>query len=131
MIPEWDWLDKIVYGLAERGVNMYLETGFGSNTLYHDFPAGRVYPSTRTPQMLDAYCAYINEMANRYKDVVSHYDIYNEPNGGTFWHPRPDVKEYGLLVQRVGEVIHSVTGETVENVLLPPGMFAVLSLGQK
>ncbi len=105
---EWDWLDKIVYGLTERGVNIYLETGFGSNTFYHDFPAGRVYPPVRTPEMLDGYCAYVNEMANRYNDVVSHYDIYNEPNLSTFWTPRSDVKEYGLMVQRVGEVIHSV-----------------------
>lgn len=105
---EWDWLDKIVYGLTERGVNIYLETGFGSNSLYHDFPAGHIYPPTRTPQMLDGYCAYINEMATRYKDVVSHYDIYNEPNLNTFWHPKADVKEYALMVQRTGEVIHSV-----------------------
>ena len=60
---QWDWLDKIVYGLTERGVNIYLETGFSSSTLYHDFPAGRIYPPTRTPQMLDGYCAYVNEMA--------------------------------------------------------------------
>ncbi len=104
---DWRQMDEIVEGMTRHGIRMFMQTG-GSNRLYHEYPRGYSYPPTRVPEALDGYCAYVRRLVERYGDRVTHYEIYNEPNIRNFWRPDPDAKEYGLLVQRAGEAVHSV-----------------------
>lgn len=101
----WERLDRIVDGLTSQGINIFLSVS-GSNRLYHSYPAGYIYPPTRVPEALDAFCTYTGELVERYGEHIKHYEIYNEPNVLYFWRPEPDAEEYGMLVQRAGEVIH-------------------------
>lgn len=115
----WRRLDKIVDGLTSRGVNIFMLIS-GSNRLYHDFPAGHYYPPIRVPQAFDGFCEFSRKLVERYSNRVKHYEIWNEPNHNNFWRPKPNAKEYGLLVQRVGKVIH----ETNRNAKVIAGSMA-------
>ncbi len=106
---DWSTVDRTVDGLTKRGVNIFLLVS-GSNRLYHSYPEGYIYPPTRVPEALDAFCRFAGKLVERYNDRVMHYEIYNEPNIRSFWQPAPDAGEYGLLVQRAGEAIHSANG---------------------
>lgn len=108
---DWSQLDRIVNGLTDRGVNIYMSIGVRSNSLYQDFPEGQIYPPTRVSSALEAYCLFAGKLVQRYGDRIRHYEIGNEVNVPPSWRPKPDAKEYGYLVWRVGEIIHEVNND--------------------
>jgi len=53
--------------------------------------AGRVGASKPKP---DAWAAYVEAVVRQYRDVIQHWEIWNEPNNPVFWKPKPDPREY-------------------------------------
>lgn len=49
----------------------------------------------------------------RYANRQIIWEIYNEPNIAFFWHPKPNSKDYSLLVQVVAEAIRAVAPQEV------------------
>ncbi|MEW6354697.1 MAG: LamG-like jellyroll fold domain-containing protein [Planctomycetota bacterium] len=43
---------------------------------------------------LDAWAEYVENVTRRYKDLVQHWEIWNEPNILVFWEPEPNAKDY-------------------------------------
>lgn len=81
-IYNWNWLDKIVNDAASRGLEPWLETGYG-NTIYQggggiNLSAG--IPSS--PEALQAWDKWVAALVNRYKDKVRDWEVWNEPNFG-------------------------------------------------
>jgi len=105
---KWGLLDEVIDGLVSRGINIFLGTASTSHKEYQDFPEGYHFPPTDSPEALEGYCRFARALAERYKDRVRHYEIWNEPNISSFWRPEPDAKAYALLVRRVSEAIRSV-----------------------
>ncbi len=50
---------------------------------------------------LDAWAAFVENVARHYKDLVQHWEIWNEPNITVFWSPEPDAEEF-IDVVKVG-----------------------------
>ncbi len=50
---------------------------------------------------LGAWAAFVENTTRHYRDLVQHWEIWNEPNITTFWEPEPSAKEF-LDVVRVG-----------------------------
>jgi len=47
---------------------------------------------------LEAWKDYVAATVEHFRDRVHVWELWNEPNSQTFWHPRPDPKEYARLV---------------------------------
>ncbi len=62
-------------------------------------PKGAARPWVYKPD-LAAWAKYVEEVVRRSRDVVEHFEIWNEPNIDVFWEPKPDAREY-LDVLRV------------------------------
>jgi len=50
---------------------------------------------------LDAWARFVEGVTRRYRGVVDHWELWNEPNISVFWEPTPDAKEF-FDVARVG-----------------------------
>ncbi len=60
------------------------------------------------PDDLTAFAAFARVAAQRYAARgVHHWEIWNEPNTGTFWPPSPDVAEYGRLFRAAAGAIRT------------------------
>lgn len=79
-IYDWAWLDKIINDATSRGLEPWLETGYG-NTIYQG--GGGVNLSAGIPSSNEASTAWdkwVAALVNRYKGQVHDWEIWNEPN---------------------------------------------------
>ena len=56
-------------------------------------PADATRPWVYKPR-LDALARFVEATARQYRDLISHWEIWNEPNIPTFWMPDPDPEEF-------------------------------------
>ena len=124
-IYTFEWLDNIIDNLCAQGVEPWLNVGYGNPVYMPDLPnptgVGCV-PLYYGEETLEAWKNFVHEIANRYKDRVKYYEIWNEPQQAQFWYPSaPDGKEYARLVNITAEVIRSVQPEAkiVANTVSP------------
>ena len=108
-VYDFSVLDGVVENLTRRGVRPWFCVSFG-NTLYmtNCFTGAAVgcVPTLYGAECRAAWCAYVCELAKRYKGKVSHWEIWNEPNIDNFWQPtKPNAAEYLELVKLTGGVI--------------------------
>jgi hypothetical protein len=81
-IYDWAWLDKIIDDAASRGLEPWLETGYG-NTIYKG--GGGINLSAGIPssdEALKAWDKWVTALVIRYKDKVKDWEVWNEPNFG-------------------------------------------------
>ena len=57
----------------------------------------------RTPEGVEAYCAFAREAVKRFAGKVDYWQIWNEPNSG-YWNGKPE--EYARLLAAAGKTIH-------------------------
>ena len=79
-VYSWAWLDKIINDANSRGLEPWLETGYG-NTIYQG--GGGINLSAGIPSSNEALMAWdkwVVALVNRYKDKVHDWEIWNEPN---------------------------------------------------
>ncbi len=57
------------------------------------------------------FARFAAAMAERYKGVISHWEIWNEPNLDRFWEPEPDAAAYGLLLRAAAEAVRAANPE--------------------
>ncbi|ORB47255.1 hypothetical protein BST42_28155 [Mycolicibacterium rhodesiae] len=75
---DWSKLDMVVNAVAERDMGVL---GVISAT-----PAWAGFPLNGHPNP-DTYAAFAAAVATRYRGKISAYEVWNEPNGVTFWSP--------------------------------------------
>ena len=95
--------DQSAAGLARKAQEAGLKTlaiiGFPPNWA-STAPEGAARPWVYKPK-LDAWADYVENLTRQYKDVIQHWEIWNEPNISVFWEPKPDAREF-LDVVRMG-----------------------------
>jgi hypothetical protein len=99
-VYDFDWLDRCVYGLTEQGVEPWICLCYG-NPLYGSGMrlGSAIFTSEET---MAAWCNYVEATVRRYKDVVSEWEVWNEPKGSD----PPEV--YANLLIRSAESIRKV-----------------------
>lgn len=105
-VYDFAWLDHIIDDAHSRGMTILLETSYG-NPIYKG--GGTPYlkggwPST--PEALNAWDNWVRAMAERYKDKVSEWEMWNEPDINY-----EQIKDYKSIVDlniRTAEIIKSV-----------------------
>lgn len=103
---DWTWLDNIINDAAARGLQPWLETGYG-NTIYPG--GGEVNLSAGIPtsdEALKAWDKWVAALVSRYKDKVTDWEVWNEPNFGDNEINKPDkVAELNI---RTAEIIKRI-----------------------
>ncbi len=99
----WGWLDEAVDGLLDIGIEPWLNVGYG-NPLYTE-GAARYHPMSNE-EAYSAWKKFVVAMTKHYKDRIQYYEIWNEPNLGSFWKPdTPDAEKYAQLVAETAPLI--------------------------
>jgi len=91
-VPGWEgWnTDRAIQLMRDRGIEPFPILCYG-NPLY-DGAQGPYSDGGRT-----AFGNYCYAAANRYRDSVSYWEIWNEPNTEQFWARPPDPADYARL----------------------------------
>lgn len=113
-VYDFKWLDQIVDKLLVRGVNPWLSISYG-NPLYtgsiNTSPAGTEpeyvqcdtfgvgFPPLNTAKERAAWQAYVRALVRHFRDRVTHYEVWNEPDLLSFWKSQPRAAEYVDLVR--------------------------------
>ncbi|MFH9263947.1 hypothetical protein ACH4KN_06725 [Streptomyces sp. NPDC017546] len=79
-VYDWTWLDKIVDDARAKGLKPWIQLSYG-NRIYSGGGGGGLggeLPSSA--EGLKAWDAWVKAMVNRYKDRVTEWEVWNEPN---------------------------------------------------
>lgn len=117
-VYDFTWLDDIVDKLLERGVQPWLSVSYG-NPLHtkriNAAPVGQPpewmecdwtgvgFPPIHTTEEKDAWRNYVGALTTHFRDRVTHYEVWNEPDLLSFWKCQPKASEYVDLVRQTVE----------------------------
>ncbi len=103
-VYHWDWLDEIVYDMADQGVEPWICLCYG-NPVYSSGGGTRLGAQLpAAPDALHAWRQWVAACVVRYRDVVDEWEVWNEPKIG-----QDDVAElYAALVIETAETIRSI-----------------------
>jgi len=117
-VYDFKWLDEVVNSVIAAGVKPWFNVGYG-NKLYspdapHESAVGQV-PLYDGERGITAWKKFLHALAEHFKDRVSHWEIWNEPNLDCFWHPKhkASATEYTKLVAISAEAIRSAHPDAV------------------
>ncbi|MBX7450652.1 glycoside hydrolase family 5 protein [Mycolicibacterium sp. 3033] len=102
---DWSTVDVIVDRALARGMQVLLVLAFTPPwTTSASTPDHAVRPDDP-----EAFANFARVAAQRYAARgVHHWEIWNEPNSGKFWPPRPDAVEYGRVFRAAAAAVRQV-----------------------
>ncbi|MDW8147521.1 MAG: glycosyl hydrolase [Roseiflexaceae bacterium] len=104
---DWTFTDEAVRALSRRGLNILGVIGHppGWATPFPgDIPHGVSFYAP-DPQQFAAFAAAV---AQRYRNYIFHWEIWNEPDNPLFWKPAPDPVAYATLLRLAATAIRLV-----------------------
>lgn len=108
---DFRWLDQVMERFLAVGITPWLSLTFG-NALYS--PDARHASAVGCPPVcygdsaVSAWKNFVRAVVSRYRDRITHFEIWNEPDNGQFWGPgKPSLEEYMKLVRITSAVIRS------------------------
>ncbi|MCK9253847.1 MAG: beta-galactosidase, partial [Clostridiales bacterium] len=107
---DFSWLDAIVDNLVSRGLKPWLCLCYGNGV--YDEAAAKVFgavgcPPIHSEEARAAWRAYVAATVARYRDRISHYEIWNEPDGQWCWKHGVSATEYGHFAIETAKAIRS------------------------
>ncbi|MFC4128051.1 beta-xylosidase [Nocardia rhizosphaerae] len=69
-------------------------------------PHGGEGGSKAVPQPV-LFGRFVGDAVAHYRDQISHWEVWNEPNAGAFFAPRPDVAVYAHLLRQAAEAVRA------------------------
>lgn len=105
-VYDFAWLDECVHGLDAEGVTPWMCLCYGNPIYGSDFNLGSgLAPLVSSPEAMAAWLKYIEATVTRYKDVVTEWEIWNEPFG--------QGANYATLLIATAELIRKIQPEAV------------------
>ncbi len=113
-VYDFAWLDNVVDNLCKRGLKPWICLCYG-NGLY-DENAAKYFGAVGVPPIFNveqktAWKNYVTALVNRYKDRVTHYEVWNEPDGIWCWKHGVNAAELGLFTAETGKIVHDAFPE--------------------
>ncbi len=107
----WAWLDHIIDDAVSRGLQPWLQTSYGN----HNYPGGggdnlgAGVPHTEVA--LKAWDKWVTALVTRYKDRVTEWEVWNEPNFGDNNENTPE--KCAALNIRTAEIIKRIQPQAI------------------
>ena len=103
---DWAWLDHIVNDATARGLSPWLQFSYG-NAIYPggggtNLSAG--VPSS--PEALEAWDRWVTALVTRYRDRVTDWEVWNEPNFGDNTYNTPEA--FAALSARSAAIVRKL-----------------------
>ena len=103
-VYDFTWLDPQIRECAAMSVRPWVCIAYGNPVWGSDFRLGmRVKQVTENPEAFAAWLRYVKALVARYRDVVSEWEVWNEPFG--------QPKEYAEMFYRTAKAIREVQPE--------------------
>ena len=96
---EFEWLDRIVDGLLEEGVQPWMCLSYG-NTNYME-NVRDLYTFVNDEEAMKAWEKYLKATVRRYKDRVKMWEVWNEPDFSS----KKYTAEYAVLFARTAKAV--------------------------
>lgn len=107
-VYDFSWLDRQVDQLLARGIQPWFNLGYG-NKLYikeafTEFAVGWI--PLYNDEARAAWVKFVDKLAEHFKDRVTHWELWNEPNIPNFWQPtKPNGADYVKFVEITAPLI--------------------------
>lgn len=111
----WNNLDSALQTVLDEKITPFVSiTGgnkfYTSLSTYDDPKLAEIYgyklaPPVDNEAAMLAWDNYVINIVNRYKNKISYWEIWNEPNHRNYWGAEPNAKKYGQLVHRTALLI--------------------------
>ena len=113
-VYDFSWLDEIVDNLLRRGLWPWMNLVYG-NGLY-DERAEEVYGAVGVPPIyngedMKGWLRYVTALVKHFKERVTWYEIWNEPNSRFSWNQKPNATEYGKFATATAKALHAADPE--------------------
>ncbi|MEV5433969.1 hypothetical protein [Streptomyces sp. NPDC052701] len=79
-VYDWTWLDRIVDDAHGRGVKPWLQLSYGNGAYPGGGGSGLGGKLPTSAEALAAWDAWVTAMVKRYKNRVTEWEVWNEPN---------------------------------------------------
>lgn len=86
----WKRWDAVIDSVSKSGIDMLGLFAYQPAWLSQNAPA--------TDEERALFANYVYETVKRYKEKIRYWEIWNEPNGGSFWRPKSNVADYTRLL---------------------------------
>ncbi len=84
----WDW---VVDSVMHHGIKML--------GILQVVPSWDSSYAPNNDEQRELYGKFVNTIVKRYKGKIDNWEIWNEPNGGSFWRPEPNPADYTKLLK--------------------------------
>ncbi len=105
---DWTTTDAIVTGARSRDLRVL---GLIAYTPAWARPAGT--PDKAPPIEVGDFARYVEALVDRYGRHIRAWEIWNEPNVSSFWHPEPDPAGYAQLLDAGSSTIRRIDPDAV------------------
>lgn len=115
-VYDFAWLERTVDRVLDAGVRPFFNLGYG-NRLHTGAPTPDAvgWAPVYDPQARAAWLRFVDALAERFRDRVGHWEIWNEPDITVFWkHELPNPLKYAELVAATAPAIRArIPGATI------------------
>jgi hypothetical protein len=115
---DWQETDEAFEAVLKYGITPFVTLGQGhamySGTGSYDDPnLAAIYGDSPAPPVgseaeMQAWLNFVGQTIERYKDRITYWEIWNEPNHRKYWGAPPNGEDYGRLVKATTEKIRSI-----------------------
>ncbi|MCM4156719.1 hypothetical protein [Gramella sp. AN32] len=115
---DWSETDKAFDAILKTGIVPFVTIGHGNPvysemTTYDDPKLAEIYgyrpaPPIKDPAAMKAWLAFVKAAIERYKDKITYWEVWNEPNHRNYWGGKPDGEEYGELLNQTAKIIRNI-----------------------
>ena len=105
---DFRWLDEIADGLLAQGVEPWFSLSYGNRLYTSEAPdvSAVGFCPMFTEEARNGWAAYVDAITQHFAGRVKKWEIWNEPNGKTFWRPRqPDAAGYVELARFTAPIV--------------------------
>ena len=113
-VYDFAWLDSIVDNLIARGLVPWICLCYGNGV--YDENAAKIFGSVGVPPIFNdeqknAWKNYVKALVSRYKDKVSYYEVWNEPDGQWCWKHGVSGTELGIFTADTARAVKEAMPE--------------------
>ena len=105
---DFRWLDEIAESLLAQGIEPWFSLSYGNRLYTPEAPdvSAVGFSPMFTEDARNGWAAYVDAITQHFAGRVKKWEIWNEPNGKTFWRPRqPDAAGYVELARFTSPIV--------------------------